>query len=54
MKEISFSRNRALMILYICVIIAGTMRVYINETSDVSSMPVNHKNIVIDAGHGEC
>lgn len=52
MREIKFSRNRALTILYICVIMIGTARVYVNETKDVSSMPVNHKNIVIDPGHG--
>ncbi|MGN1317486.1 MAG: N-acetylmuramoyl-L-alanine amidase [Lachnospirales bacterium] len=52
MKEISFSRNKALFLLYICVIIIGSVRVFYTETMDVTSMPVNHKNIVIDAGHG--
>lgn len=52
MKSIRYSRNRALTILYICVIIIGTAKVYINETSQVSSMPVNHKTVAIDAGHG--
>lgn len=52
MKEFRFSRNNALLFLYVCLIILGTAKVYVNETSEVSSMPINHKNIVIDAGHG--
>lgn len=52
MKAIKCSRNKALLILYICVIMVGSARVYVNETTQTSAMPVNHKNIVIDAGHG--
>lgn len=52
MREIRYSRNKALTILYICVILVGTARVYVNETAETASMPVNHKNIVLDPGHG--
>jgi len=52
MKAIKYSRNKALTILYICVIVIGTAKVYMNETSQVSSMPINHKTVAIDAGHG--
>ncbi len=52
MREIKYSGNKALTILYICVILVGTARVYINETAQTASMPVNHKNIVLDPGHG--
>ncbi len=52
MREIRYSRNKALAVLYICVIVIGTARVYYNETAETSSMPVNHKNIVLDPGHG--
>lgn len=52
MTDIRFSRNKAMFILYMCLIILGCVKAYFNESEEVLSMPVNHKNIVLDAGHG--
>lgn len=52
MKEIKFSRNTALLVLYISLVLVGTVRFYYYEASEASAMPVSNKNIVIDPGHG--
>lgn len=52
MKNIRYSRSTALVVLYICLILLGIDRLYINNVKQVSTLPVNHKVIALDAGHG--
>ncbi len=46
------SRNKALAILYVCVIFVGTAKTYYDENTAVSVLPADKKCIVVDAGHG--
>lgn len=43
---------KKIVVLYIILIAAGLVYSYIMSNAQTSSMPVNQKNIVIDAGHG--
>ena len=52
MKEIKFTRNSALVFLYISIILLSSAKLYYSEIKQASSLPVNNRNIVIDPGHG--
>ncbi len=43
---------KKIVVLYIILIAAGLVYSYITSNAQTSSMPVDQKNIVIDAGHG--
>lgn len=46
------SRNKLLVLLYVCIIFIGVCKSYYDENIAVAVMPVDKKCIVIDAGHG--
>lgn len=46
------TRNKILTALYCAIIFVGVGKTYYDENIAVSSMPVNSRCIVIDAGHG--
>ena len=52
MFNFKISRNKTLTILYVMVILIGVGKTYYDENLAVSSLPVNQRAIVIDAGHG--
>lgn len=52
LKKIKVSKFGLLCFLYIALIAAGVSKTYIIDSIDTATMPVEDKNIVIDAGHG--
>ena len=52
MKNIKLSGNKWLLICYIALLCLGIARAHYNKSVNTASLPVEKKNIVIDAGHG--
>lgn len=52
MKEICASGRLLLLVCYLALICIGIVRVYDSKAVHTSTLPVEKKNIVIDAGHG--
>lgn len=50
--RVRVTKSRLLTFIYVAIIMVGVTKTYIEESIDVSSLPVNKKHIVIDAGHG--
>ena len=52
LKKIKLSGNKWLLICYIALLCLGIARAHYNKSVNTASLPVEKKNIVIDAGHG--
>lgn len=52
MRRSRISKYRFLTAIYVLIIFIGVGKTYYDENIAVSVLPVNHKCIVIDAGHG--
>lgn len=52
-EKIKLSGNKWLLICYIALLCLGIARAHYNKSVNTASLPVEKKNIVIDAGHGE-
>ncbi len=52
MRRTRISKHKLLTFIYVMTIFAGVGKTYYDECIAVSSLPVNNRCIVIDAGHG--